>query len=524
MFDQIMRLLGCKTARRQFTLVYGLIFLFSVLSGISLYMSLAVDPQSINMAGRQRMLSQKVAKEALQVSASVEQQDVLQKTLTLFEDSHKKLINGDPNTGMKAITDAEVLAQLDKVWVLWQEYRQSVERFVQNGSHDDLVALTQQSPVVLKTMNQGVVMLTEIAKERSQHQLIFALVCTVATLLLILLSYKGTVNTLMQNIRRMQLRMNEVGEGDFSHRFTVTHEDNEIGEMYRAYNLMLEHIGQLLKQVQRVAENTERHVQSVVRAMGEAERGVNTQYQDIEQVATAMTEMSSTVQEVASNAVSAERSAGEANQHAKSSGSIVGEAEVQAQQMVEKLQDTARIIQALEEETLAVGNVTSVINGIAEQTNLLALNAAIEAARAGDHGRGFAVVADEVRTLSQRTQQSTQEIQGIIERLQKQAEGAVQAMSVSTEIAIRSSELAQTAASSLKQIINSAETISSMNTMISTATEEQSSVAHEIDGRVVNISDVARQTKEDTQHVVTATDQIRQEIHDLNQLVIRFKL
>ncbi|MFW1677124.1 methyl-accepting chemotaxis protein [Pontibacter sp. JAM-7] len=524
MIDSLMRALGCKTAKRQFTLVYGLIFLLAVASGISLYMSLAVDPQSINMAGRQRMLSQKVAKEALQVRADVEQLATLQKTISLFEASHERLLNGDPETGMTPISNSQVRAQLEHVWGLWQEYRVSVDQYVATGDHSALVALTQQSPQVLKNMNQAVVMLTEQSKQRATHQLIFALLCIVGTLLLIVISYKGTVQLLMQNIRRMQLRMNEVGEGDFSHRFQLTHSDNEIGQMYQAYNLMLEHIGTVLQQVQRVARNTERHVQNVVHAIGDTERGVNLQYQDIEQVATAMTEMSSTVQEVASNAVSAERSAGDADRHAKSSGGIVGEAQDQAEQMVAKLQDTARIIQALEEETLAVGNVTSVINGIAEQTNLLALNAAIEAARAGDHGRGFAVVADEVRTLSQRTQQSTKEIQGIIERLQKQAEGAVQSMSLSTDIAQRSSELAKTAAGSLSHIIESAEAISSMNTMISTATEEQSSVATEIDSRVVSISDVARQTRDDTQRVVGATDQIRQEIHDLNQLVARFKL
>uniref|UniRef100_UPI003564F62D methyl-accepting chemotaxis protein n=1 Tax=Pontibacterium sp. TaxID=2036026 RepID=UPI003564F62D len=178
----------------------------------------------------------------------------------------------------------------------------------------------------------------------------------------------------------------------------------------------------------------------------------------------------------------------------------------------------------LETETQAVDQVTSVINDIAEQTNLLALNAAIEAARAGDQGRGFAVVADEVRTLAQRTQQSTHQIQDIVERLQTQSQTAVSAMKKSTQLAVESNELSQAGAAALQGIIGSTETISSMNTMISTAAEEQSAVAGDIDQRLVNVSNVAGETKDDTQRVVQSTEEIRREIHELNVLVQKFKL
>ena len=180
--------------------------------------------------------------------------------------------------------------------------------------------------------------------------------------------------------------------------------------MFLAYNNMLDHVGQLLQTVQAVAKNTEIHVNNVVKATSDASVGVGRQYEDIELVAAAMTEMSATVQEVANNAQEAELAAQETDGHAKDGGTVVGRSESEAQKMVSMLNETASMLAELEEESQAVGNVTSVITGIAEQTNLLALNAAIEAARAGDQGRGFAVVADEVRTLAQRTQQSTREI------------------------------------------------------------------------------------------------------------------
>ncbi|WP_415906654.1 methyl-accepting chemotaxis protein [Neptuniibacter sp. QD72_48] len=522
--DTVLRTCGFKTLNSQFTLSYALVFILAASSGISLYFSMSINPQTIDMAGRQRMLSQKIAKEALLVAANVEQQTTLRKTMELFESSHKKLMLGDAALGMNAIKDPAIVKQMQHVDKLWGSYKTLINSHVNQPTDITLAEITKQSPVILKEMNKAVGMLTTQASATSMNQLLIAFVCVVGILLLVVFGRVFGLSMLMNNIKRLNARMVEVGQGNFSHRFDISHTDNEIGQMFNAYNNMLNHVGDLLKTVQTVARNTERHVTNVVEATSDASNGVSRQYEDIELVAAAMTEMSATVQEVANNAVEAEQAAQETDTHAKSGGDVVGQSGNQAQEMLTMLNKTASAIKELEAETLAVGNVTSVINDIAEQTNLLALNAAIEAARAGDQGRGFAVVADEVRTLAQRTQQSTQEIQQIIERLQSKAESAVSSMGVSTDLADRSSELANSAAAVLEQIISSANTISSMNTMISTAAEQQSSVASDIDNRVVNISDIAGQTKRDTDRVVEATDQIRREAHELNQLVMKFQL
>ncbi|WP_286238237.1 methyl-accepting chemotaxis protein [Neptuniibacter halophilus] len=522
--DKLLRSLGFKTINSQLTLSYALIFLLAAASGISLYFSMAINPQTINVAGRQRMLSQKIAKEALLVAANVEQRTTLEKTMQLFESSHQAILKGDAKLGMNALKNPAIISQMQHVGDLWVGYKKLILGHIQTPGEQSLAEITKQSPVILKEMNKAVVMMTNEASERNQNQLMVALICITGILILVIFSRIFSLSALMANISRLNARMSEVGQGDFSHRFNVTHTDNEIGQMFYAYNQMLDHVGQLLNTVQTVAQNTEQHINSVAEATADASNGVSQQYEDIELVAAAMTEMSATVQEVANNAVEAERAAQEADNHAKRGGEVVSQSGAQAQEMLATLNQTATILKELEEESLSVGNVTSVINGIADQTNLLALNAAIEAARAGDQGRGFAVVADEVRTLAQRTQQSTQEIQQIIERLQNKAQTAVNSMDSSMGMADRSSELARSAAEVLEQIIESANTISSMNTMISTAAEEQSSVASDIDNRVVSISDVAAQTKQDTDRVVMATDQIRQEAHQLTQLVKQFRL
>ena len=522
--DRCLRLLGCKTINRQFMLSYALIFLLATVSAISLYMSMAINPQTINMAGRQRMLSQRIAKEAMLVAAGIEQQGALQKTVQLFETSHQKIVEGDPEQGMNALTNPEILAQMTHVEELWGNYKALIDRHVAENSPETLKQIREQSPIVLKQMNKAVMMMTAEASETTRMQLLVAFICILMILVFVVMGRVFGLRMLMDTIERLRHRMSEVGSGDFSHRFTVGHRDNEVGQMFESYNRMLEHVSELLDQVQEVAANTDRHIENVIRVTGATEKGVRQQYDDIELVATAMNEMAATVNEVSNNTTAAEQAAVATGEQARRGGGIVEESHQRALEMQESLLQTAEMVDSLKEETLTVGNVTSVINDIAEQTNLLALNAAIEAARAGDQGRGFAVVADEVRNLAQRTQQSTHQIQELIQQLQQKAEQAVTSMQANNRQAEQSRELAEQAAEGLRQIITSAEKISDMNVLICSTTTEQSQVAHDIDQRIVNISDVAGHTKAEAQQVVSAINEVGGEIRVLNNLTARFKL
>ena len=250
---------------------------------------------------------------------------------------------------------------------------------------------------------------------------------------------------------------------------------------------------------------------------------VHEQQSQTDQVATAMHEMSATVQEVARNAAYAAEGTKEAQQSADEGRTVVNETIQSIRDVAGGVEQAAEVINNLNTDAATISTVVDVIRGIAEQTNLLALNAAIEAARAGEQGRGFAVVADEVRTLAQRTQQSTQEIQDMVERLQEGASGAVAAMQQGTKKTETSVQRATAAGKALEDIIAVIKNISDMNTQIATAAEEQSAVAEEINGNVVAINELGQGTADATYQNGEISQQLIHEARRQQQLVKQFQ-
>ncbi|MEW8627145.1 MAG: PAS domain-containing methyl-accepting chemotaxis protein [Candidatus Thiodiazotropha sp.] len=255
----------------------------------------------------------------------------------------------------------------------------------------------------------------------------------------------------------------------------------------------------------------------------QANQGVEQQQQELSMVATAMTQMVATVQEIARNTVLAAEATRSGQKKTVSGQDVVQQTVDSINALSADVQQAAGVIDRLSKQSADIVRVLDVIKDIAEQTNLLALNAAIEAARAGENGRGFAVVADEVRNLASRTTQSAKEIEEMIERLQSGSSQAVGVMEQSRSQAESCVTLAAQAGAALQSISGVIDSITDMNHHIATASEEQSSVAEEINQNIVNINQVADSTSEGAHKSVRATEAMAEAIERLDNLVLQFK-
>ncbi|HHL45821.1 MAG TPA: HAMP domain-containing protein [Gammaproteobacteria bacterium] len=313
------------------------------------------------------------------------------------------------------------------------------------------------------------------------------------------------------------------GGGDLTRRLSTSSTD-AIGRLVNSFNTFMDKLQNIISDV----ANSTTQLATAAREMSsisqESKEGVNEQQAQTERVAAAMNEMSSSVTEVARNAEAAAEAAGKASEEARSGSRVVQSTVKAINALASEVEGAATVIKRLEADSENIGGVLEVIREISEQTNLLALNAAIEAARAGEQGRGFAVVADEVRTLASRTNESTQEIQTMIERLQSGTGHAVAVMSKGREQAEISVDQAAKAGQSLEVITDSITTINEMNNQISSSAGEQGGVAREINQNISVISEIGEQTSRGAQRIATASQEMAQLASQLQSLVGRFRV
>ena len=393
----------------------------------------------------------------------------------------------------------------------WENYFQSVTTEI-NHTHDFSVAILDHLQLSLD----------ERLSDGSRAMLL--LVVALATILLLIIwLYLGFYMSTRSTINQLSAAMRQVAAGDMTGRVTVTSRD-ELGSLAAELNTSIERIQGLIRHVSQTSGQVSDQSSQVVSISTESSRAVEAQRTQIEQVATAMNEMAATSQEVARSAALAATNAEQANSETLNGRRMVEASVDGIEKLAGEIENSVRVINNLADDSASISRVLDVIKGVAEQTNLLALNAAIEAARAGEQGRGFAVVADEVRTLAQRTQQSTQEIEQMIARLQEGVGAAVKAMGSShgmTGEAVDSSLKVQAA---LDNILRAVTQIVDQSQQIAAAAEQQTAVSHDIDQNIVQINQSGERTAEGARSTEQASSRMGELVSELQKIISAFRV
>jgi len=473
----------------------------------------------------------------------------------------EELLNTAVSTGESEMVDsakrtfAELVAKIDEQEALWPEKSSDLESTKSAANSYFSVALKlsegmvngdldpTEMPVLVQKMNetlgstkrqlgdfnetslQAFNKTVSESNEATHQALITTLTLSLVAIGTIVLISASIVILITRNLNTMLVSLKDIaqGEGDLTKRITQDSED-EIGDLIHWFNLFMDKLHQSINEVVKSIEPLATVSTDLGVMTTKTSEITDEQSRATDEVTRSVDEMFSSVQNVAHNASSAADAAKEADAEAKAGRIVVTQSVESINDLASEVERAAKVIGKLEADTENVGTILDVIKGIAEQTNLLALNAAIEAARAGEQGRGFAVVADEVRTLASRTQDSTQEIQRVIEELQTAARSAAQVMSHSQDQARASVEQAAKTDASLATITEKVGSITQMNTEIASATGEQEKVSNDIKTNVDGIRANANAAVKNVQEVEAASESLLSISNNLRKITGQFKV
>ncbi|HAS8283637.1 TPA: methyl-accepting chemotaxis protein [Vibrio vulnificus] len=359
----------------------------------------------------------------------------------------------------------------------------------------------------------------------NSFEFVFLIVIISSAISVSILSYLLTSKEL-KNLPIIVGYIKSLSTGDFNKSISVKDKksNNELDYIVDSIDNLYLSLCQIASKSGELSHELSGFQEDISKVIQDSMKNAEEEFKDIEQVAAAANELSSTASEVAQSAFNAENSTKSSLAVVENSSLILSKYASITEVITGSFKETSQIVNELRNHSEKISTVVDVINNISEQTNLLALNAAIEAARAGEQGRGFAVVADEVRSLAAKTQQSTVDIQAIISNLQTQSKNADDHMLKNAQMMDESREIAEELKVAFEDISQKVKEISDMNTIVATASEEQSSVTVEISQRIDGINSTVNSNLKNLARTGDINSNISDVTKELDRVLRFFKL
>ena len=442
-----------------------------------------------------------------------------------IEEKLKLNLDGDALIGFQALMKSVTSNQVNQIV---REITSDNPAFSSLPTNSEWFSLASEQiggiAALLSERFDYVVSIVNTKASSANTNLVVTFVVIALLTLFIVVIYRTLLGIITQQLNKLVANLDKIAkEGDLTIDLSMSTK-NELGDISRSVNTTILALRDLVRGLGQSILTSSRLSRQLEDSSGEMLDDAGKTQQLTANIASAIEQVAATSREIAKAGVDTLRASKQLDGLAEASLLANDNIRHSMEVLADDIKGVQQNAADMEQQVTEIGSILDTINSLSDQTNLLALNAAIEAARAGEQGRGFAVVADEVRSLASRTQQSTEEINRMIERLAKGSEKAVSVMNQSRDKVHYVVEQVAGANTSLESVTVSVGRIKDMNVDIARATEQQSSVFSEINLNIDRINQMAAETASGASHMTSENKKLSDTSSELDRLLKRFKV
>ncbi|MBI5213041.1 MAG: type IV pili methyl-accepting chemotaxis transducer N-terminal domain-containing protein [Nitrospirae bacterium] len=490
---------------------------FSLISTVSVFLQLhkmAADGNVVNYAGRQRAVSQRLAKMAYAKQHGVDTVGDIAKLTETLDRIIKGLVRGDAEWKLPKATDEKFISKMKEVEASWQKYKESLNKAKDNPAA--LKDLHTDSENFLKLADESTTIAASVSEGKVTVLKTVQIILFILNLIILASIWIMSQRKIGKPLTDITEKVDRIAGGDISVNINYTGKD-EIGALAMDMNKMIKSFSSMINGITTSANNVVSTVDILRNRAEKTTEGAQNQSGQASQIATAAEEMSQTITDIARNASVASETSANAMDVAEGGKEISDNAIETVNRVYTSTVELSTMVEKLNNRVAEIGDIVTVIKDIADQTNLLALNAAIEAARAGEQGRGFAVVADEVRKLAERTVKATTEITDKISAVQSESEQTMKSMDDASGEVTKATQYIRNVGDALLSIVHAVQKVRDQITQIATAVDEQSAASEEVAKNIEKTSTISKDMErmsDDVMHQVTTLAKISEELRN----------